>query len=245
MVISDIQGGWLAHKPRPRGTVVDTVVLHATAGTGMSGAIATLRKVGYGYHYLIADGRETGGDRWRDGEVVRCVPVQFQAAHAGNSYGPHEQARGESRRQGPDAKFTSGCSVNAYSIGVSFDNLNDGVQPITEAQTVACIELLRQLRRELPTLRWVTTHAIVSPRRKSDPRLVDLERIARETGLAVWFYGARLDQSPEPVAVASDDDRRIVQLVADLGSAPLSAVERAAYWVMHRAFAGRIRRVRG
>ncbi|HRF61017.1 MAG TPA: peptidoglycan recognition family protein [Fimbriimonadaceae bacterium] len=170
---------------RPVGATT-LIVLHATAGDGIDGSIAVLREFGYGYHFLIE----------RDGTVHRGCPVGRQTAHAGSSYGPNEAAAGVDRRQYPNTaanraagrvhKFVAGCSVNAVSIGISFCNLNDGKEKITDAQWRAAVELIGLLRRQVPTLEWVTTHADVSPKRKSDPIRFPLERFANEVELKAW-----------------------------------------------------------
>jgi N-acetyl-anhydromuramyl-L-alanine amidase AmpD len=160
--IHDFDGrGWFKHQPRPvRPT---TVVLHATAGGTLAGAVETLRERGLGYHYLIEP----------DGQVWKGAPIARQIGHAGESVGP----------EGP--------SVNRYSIGVSWVNLNDGTQEISEAQLAAAEELLVLLRKGLPSLKWLTTHYAITVRpdggyRKSDPRGVDVPKLARASGLEAW-----------------------------------------------------------
>lgn len=87
---------------------------------------------------------------------------------------------------GPD-----GPNVNRYSIGLSWVNLNDGVQPITGAQLAAAQQLLVILRQGLPSLKWLTTHYAITVRqdggyRKSDPRGIDVPKLALASGLAAW-----------------------------------------------------------
>lgn len=139
---------WLASKPRKRQP--STIVLHATAGSSLGGAISTLKLRGCSYHYLIE----------KDGKITKCVPVGRVAFHAGVSEGP----------EGPN--------VNGYSVGVSLVNLNDGKDPYTEAQYDACLFLVRNLAANLPSLRWITTHYAIAPKRKTDPKGFDVERVA-------------------------------------------------------------------
>jgi N-acetylmuramoyl-L-alanine amidase len=168
-----IQPGF-AHKARPAGTVIDTVILHATAGSTLEGAISTLRAKGYGYQYLID----------KDGKVYKGAPANAAVAHAGDSVGPQ------------------GRYCNRYTIGVCFVNLNgqeikvvDGkkklvvtgkLDPYTPAQMASCRELLRELRKAIPTLKYLTTHAIVSPGRKTDPLGFNYVAMAADTGLTAW-----------------------------------------------------------
>lgn len=160
--IHDFDGrGWFKHQPRSARP--STIVLHATAGGTLAGAVETLRERGLGYHYLIEP----------DGRMWKGAPIARQVGHAGKSEGP----------EGP--------SVNRYSIGVSWVNLNDGIQPITDAQLAAAEALLILLRQGLPSLKWLTTHYAITVRpdgkyRKSDPRGVDVVALAAATGLKAW-----------------------------------------------------------
>jgi N-acetyl-anhydromuramyl-L-alanine amidase AmpD len=176
--VGDIDGGgWLASRPRNPLTRVSLIVMHATAGTSLSGAISTLRQRGLGYHYLIDT----------DGRIVKGAPTSRVVGHAGNSYGPREQARGVSRQQRHGGEFVAGCSVNGYSIGVSFVHPNDGVTAITRKQWDAAVALVWALAAA-HTIEWVTTHAIVSPGRKTDPRPFNLDAFAKECRLPAWRY---------------------------------------------------------
>ncbi|MCW5943136.1 MAG: N-acetylmuramoyl-L-alanine amidase [Fimbriimonadaceae bacterium] len=178
----------LAHRTRPAGTVVDTIVLHATAGGTLAGAVKALRDKGLGYHYLID----------KKGVVHKGCPAAMETFHAGSSYGPHEAAAGVSRLQyaysqknvqlGRVAKFVAGCSVNAYTIGISFVNLNDGVDKYTTAQVEACAELIPLLKVQFPSLVHLTAHFEVSPKRKTDPIKFDLDAMAARVGLTVWRF---------------------------------------------------------
>lgn len=153
-------GTWLPHRARRPGVTVDTVVLHATAGDGLSGSISWLRTIGLSYHYLVD----------RDGTIVKAVPYSFEAWHVGVSRGPQ------------------GTGVNRYSVGIALANRNDGRDPYTLAQTKAVGELVLALEGDLP-LKWLTTHYWVSPGRKTDPIRYPIVPLAIETGLQVWRAG--------------------------------------------------------
>jgi N-acetyl-anhydromuramyl-L-alanine amidase AmpD len=148
---------WLASRERVRGC--STVVMHATAGGSLSGALETLVKRGISYHYLID----------KSGLVTKCVPVSRVAYHAGVSVGP----------EGP--------SVNLYSVGISFVNWNNGADAYTSAQVVAARELVLALKDQLGGLRYLTTHRQVSWPRKNDPvGAVFLRKMACDVGLEYW-----------------------------------------------------------
>jgi len=155
---------WLAS--RARREKVRCVVLHATAGSTLGGAVSTLRAKGFSYHYIIEDARNG-----RDGLVHKCVPVSREAFHAGKSVGP------------------LGSNVNRYSIGVCFVNLNDGKDPYSDAQFESARKLLLELKAANPGLTWLTTHYWVSPGRKFDPRGFDVKALAASVGLSLWDGG--------------------------------------------------------
>jgi N-acetyl-anhydromuramyl-L-alanine amidase AmpD len=150
---------WLASRSRKRPTT--TIVLHATDGASASSSIAWLREIGLSYHYVIE----------RDGEITKAVPVSRVAYHAGKSMGP------------------DGPNVNDYSIGISFANFESRRESLTAAQVNACKNLVQELAVSDPHLNWLTTHAVISPGRKTDPRMLSRENltaIALASGLMVW-----------------------------------------------------------
>lgn len=172
----------LRSTPRPSGVEVDTIVLHATAGSTLSGAVSTLRQKGLGYHYIID----------KDGTVYKGCAASRSTGHAGNSYGPHEEAAGVSRKQNTKAEFTARCSVNPYTIGISFVDENVLPGDLKAVQVDAARELCIALKAQFPKLRYVTKHALVSPRRKTDPMRLGLIAFAASVSLAPWQYGGGL-----------------------------------------------------
>lgn len=147
---------------KPRTEPVTTVVLHATAGSSLEGAVRTLYNRDLGYHYLIT----------KSGEVYKGCATSLNCGHAGKSVGP------------------DGEWCNGYSIGVSYVHPNNG-SAISEAAIQASIELLAALKAAIPTLRYVTTHYAITVQpngryRKSDPRRCPVELIAEKTGLEAW-----------------------------------------------------------
>lgn len=136
---------------------VSTVILHATAGASALSSISWLRKIGLSYHFIIE----------RDGTIHKLVPLSRQAFHAGVSRGP------------------DGASCNRYSFGIAFANTNTG-EKVTKAQEDACEWLINTLKAAYPTLTYLTTHRLVSPGRKTDPKGYDFIPMAKRTGLVPW-----------------------------------------------------------
>lgn len=143
---------------RERRDLCSTVVLHATAGRTLHDAIHTLRKRGLSYHILID----------KDGTLWKCCEFGRVAFHAGISRGPR------------------GRYVNNYSVGISFVNMNNGIDPYTESQYAACIAAIKQLKKQFPHLRWLTTHYYISPGRKTDPRSFEVKRVANAVMMPIW-----------------------------------------------------------
>lgn len=127
---------------RARKDPISTIVLHATAGASWKSSYDWLKQIGLSYHYGVE----------RDGIVYKAVPTTRVAYHAGESFGPN------------------GSNVNNYSIGVSFANRDDGKEEITKDQYKAAAELCVELIVANPSIKYITTHAIIAPKRKVDPR---------------------------------------------------------------------------
>lgn len=149
---------FLATRARKPGQLVDTIVLHATAGKNYTGARDTLRKKGFSYHYIVE----------KNGKIHKTAPISKTAFHAGVSVGPH------------------GANVNNYSIGISMVNLNDGKDPYPDTQYEAVKNLILEIIKFHPEVKILTTHAIISPGRKTDPLKFKSEQMAEDTGLDFW-----------------------------------------------------------
>ena len=132
------------------------VILHATAGDTADGAESALLASGNSYHYLIT----------KTGSIIKLLPASRRANHAGESIG------------------WDGPNCNDYTIGISFVNRNDGRVPLTEAQYKAAAELIKTLKKQFPTMRYYSTHRIVSPGRKTDPNTFSI--MGFDCGLEYW-----------------------------------------------------------
>lgn len=141
---------------------IDTVVLHWTAGANIHSDINTLLNKGYGYHFIID----------QEGKVNQGSPLNKVVSHAGNSYGP------------------GGRYLNSHSIGVSFSMLGPKI-PFNDSMYKSCIDLLLDIKRSVPTLKYVTGHHWISPGRKIDPWTFDFDRLIKAlgSGFEVWKTG--------------------------------------------------------
>lgn len=141
---------------RPADTVVDTIVLHATANSTLEGVarwfLAPESRVSA--HYTVGKG----------GGIVQHVSTFNRAWHAGVSRNPDGRER-----------------VNNFSVGIEIVNLNDGKDSFTEAQYDVVDNLIGMLVRRFPTIKYIVSHEVIAqPKgRKSDPKGFDWNRIKR------------------------------------------------------------------
>ncbi len=125
---------------------VSMVVLHYTDMLSAEEAIARLcdPEARVSCHYLVT----------KTGEVVRMVPEERRAWHAGRSY------------------WRGITDVNDDSIGIELDNPGhlNGYEPFPDAQIDALIPLLSDIvQRHRITRGNVVGHSDVAPARKRDP----------------------------------------------------------------------------
>jgi N-acetylmuramoyl-L-alanine amidase len=139
-----------------RSLPVSMIVLHYT---GMADAAAAITRLcdaesKVSCHYLIAE----------DGEVVRMVPEEKRAWHAGKSY------------------WRGIEDVNSASIGIELVNPGHelGYRPFPEAQMVALLQLMTEIvGRHGITRGNIVGHSDIAPARKIDPgELFDWDRLA-------------------------------------------------------------------
>lgn len=133
---------------------VTCIVLHATVEPTTEGTMGIFlnpaKKVSA--HFIVG----------KDGRVVQMVPIEKRAWHAGNSI------------------LDGVPSVNNYSVGIEMVNLNDGLDPYSQAQMEAVAGLIRFIRSRysIPDNRIVSHAQIALPAgRKSDPAGFDFDKI--------------------------------------------------------------------
>lgn len=142
------------------GSVIDTIVLHATASDSLAGTLAwfmnTASKVSA--HYVIG----------KDGRIIKMVAVERSAWHAGRS----------SLRL-DDGTLVTG--LNSRSVGIELVNLNDGKDIYPLPQIEALVELLQVIRKAEPSIKYLVGHSEIN-RGKSDPRGLDLGHLRASLG---------------------------------------------------------------
>lgn len=150
------------------------IVLHATAGATGRSSVDYLRSVGLSYHYIIArDGKDTSNSSNADGTppiVYACVPLSNRAAHVGSNI-PFPNSGGR--------------IANRCAIGVSLANRQNG-EAYTQPQLDALSSVIASIVGAVPTIKVLTTHAVIQPWNRRDPIGVDGQTLAAQHGLS-WF----------------------------------------------------------
>ena len=126
------------------GSPIQVVVMHCDAGTSDAGTLAwcadPASKVSY--HVLVG----------RNGGAFTMVDPKHRAWHCGKS------------------EWNGVKDVNTISLGLSFANRGDGMEPLTPIQIAVAQGIIQYWRQEYPGIA-VTTHAAVATPagRKTDP----------------------------------------------------------------------------
>lgn len=135
------------NKSRRRG-LIDLVIIHATGGSTLNGAISWMAspKSKVSAHYCIGT----------NGEIVQLVDESEKAWHAGVSewLGRHD--------------------LNQTSIGIELVNLNDGKAQYPNEQIIALAMLLKDIMKRYPAVTEdrIIGHNQVAPGRKTDPGIL-------------------------------------------------------------------------
>ena len=134
--------------------VVDTIVIHATAGYATQHAIDTWRKKPASAHWIIPD-----EDEPQHGEFVWSTVEESKAAyHVGNvDYEGH---------------IGAGPNVNNRSLGIEIVNTQDAQayrDPYSPWQIEAAARIVLYAWWKYPNLKHVISHARLDPGRRSDP----------------------------------------------------------------------------
>lgn len=133
------------YRKRPEGIVIDTIVLHHTAGNSLEGTTKwfAMRQSRVSAHFTVG----------ADGSIIQHVSTYDRAAHAGVS-------------RGPDGR----TSLNGYSVGIEIDHPGNTVTPYPDAQVEAVEHIVSVLMRRFP-IKTITSHKYIAlpAGRKPDP----------------------------------------------------------------------------
>jgi N-acetylmuramoyl-L-alanine amidase len=151
------------HDDRPAGVLIDTLILHYTGMQSAQEAIDRLRDpvARVSSHYVVDE----------DGSVLRLVPEERRAWHAGVSY------------------WRGNTELNRRSIGIEIVNPGHewGYRDFPALQmAVVCDLCLAILSRHAISARNVVAHSDVAPDRKDDPGEKFDWRGLAQNGVGMW-----------------------------------------------------------
>ena len=173
----------LSETPRPKDVQPTLLILHATAGASAKSSIDYLRTKGNSYHFIIArDSKDSTWTHQSDGSecrVFQCVRYHHRGRHVSTTI---------------PVPGTKGGHINDHSVAISLANLqgpapgdpNKGAEQYTAQQLLALNELIVLVKKELPSLTMLTTHAVVQPWNRADPLRIDGPAMAQKHGLTWW-----------------------------------------------------------
>ncbi len=128
---------------------VDTIVIHATAGSSSVGALSVMSEGRASWHVLVPDEDEEDHGR----RVLRCVGDGRKAWHVLRKCTHPADGRND---------------INSRSFGVEIVNRQDGRDPFSDWQLQITAEYVDYWRSRYP-IRYLATHAYLDPARKLDP----------------------------------------------------------------------------
>jgi len=190
--------------PGRGGKPINTLVLHATAGPfvpSLHWLVDPNAQVSA--HYLIS----------KEGVIFQLVKETDRAWHAGKSF------------------WKGWTDLNHNSVGIELVNQNDGVDPYPEEQVDACRWLSRQIVRRYNIEReMLTTHYLISPGRKTDPRGFPLEEFRDSIFAAPVDLKAELIKATfDAVNIPYNPGAALMRKAVELGlGAPLSSEREVA-----------------
>lgn len=160
---------------RERQNKPELIVLHATAGSTAKSSIEHLRGVGLSYHYIITrdkrDSAKSANAENTEPIIFQCVPNEKHAFHVGSTI-----------------PAPGGQGINKSSIGISLANIQNKNNPeaYPAKQIAALHELLTHLKSKLPSLKFITTHAVIQPWNRADPLKINGKQLADKFGFTFF-----------------------------------------------------------
>lgn len=181
------------HGPRPAGRAIDILLLHYTGMTSAEGSLQWLchPRSKVSCHYFV----------FEDGRVVRLVPEDRRAWHAGVSFWAGE------------------TDINSRSIGIEIANPGHefGYPDFPPVQIEAVIALCRGIlqRHPIPPGR-VLGHSDVALERKRDPGEKFPWRQLAESGIGRWIEPAPIVDEPGTALTVGRFGREVADLQGNL-----------------------------
>lgn len=132
---------------------IEGVVIHATAGGSTAGALAHWRTAGVqgSAHWIVPDEDESGHGE----EVLSVVSESLAAWHVRNAV--------------THPRLNNRKKINHWTLGIEIVNAQNNSDRFSDWQLEITALLVRYCWSKYPNLRWIFSHALVDPQRRSDP----------------------------------------------------------------------------
>ena len=131
---------------------VNTMVIHATAGSSSAGAASVIFNGIASFHWLVPDENEP-----QHGHFVWAACYESRAAF-------------HVRKSASNPKINGGKSdINRISLGIEIVNAQMSGDTFSDCQVEATAAIVRHAWAKYPNLTHVVSHAMLDPSRRTDP----------------------------------------------------------------------------
>jgi N-acetylmuramoyl-L-alanine amidase len=131
---------------------VNTVVIHATAGSSSAGAASVIFNGVASFHWLVPDENEP-----QHGHFVWATCHESRAAFHVRKSVSHPKINGGQN------------DINRISLGIEIVNAQVSSDTFSDWQVEATALIVRHAWAKYPNLKYVVSHAMLDPSRRTDP----------------------------------------------------------------------------
>jgi N-acetylmuramoyl-L-alanine amidase len=131
---------------------VNTIIIHATAGSSSSGAASVIFDGKASFHWLVPDENEP-----QHGKFVWATCHESRAAFHVQKSKSHPLINGGQK------------DVNRFSLGIEVVNAQTRSDRFSDWQVEATAGIVRYAWAKYPNLKHVCSHAMLDPLRRTDP----------------------------------------------------------------------------
>jgi len=133
---------------------VRAIAIHATAGSSTYGAMSVMKGGKASWHWLVPDEDEKAHGKF----AWACAPESRAAWHIRNAVSHPLINDGQNK-------------INHWSLGIEIVNSQTTADEFSEWQLNMTAKLVRYAWGKYPNLKYVLSHAMMDPHRRSDPGL--------------------------------------------------------------------------
>ena len=131
---------------------VRAIAIHATAGSSTYGAMSVMKGGNASWHWLVPDENEKAHGKF----AWACAPEARAAWHIRNAVSHPFINNGQNK-------------INHWSLGIEIVNNQTTADEFSEWQLNMTAKIVRYAWAKYPNLKYVLSHALMDPHRRSDP----------------------------------------------------------------------------